>query len=346
MRSVRLILPICLSTISLAFGQTKPTDLSAVSPAIKSKYLRPGWRLVDGGWVKPQAKVALTELVRVVDEDGVHRLIAQPATRIEPMLRNWRTSVIEIDDSDYAWKLSCTGRTWDERRADGTQHLQLVAATDDAMADSSIRLTKIDITPQQASVQAAVVDADGKARAILLVLSQNAVELAIAPLGQAKTDRIFRAPSVREMLRDHPADAKAYLVPLMQRLAADASVLQPAAGDVYRVFDDLTVDPLVMQTVAKIVPDLSDRDVSVRNRASKELSSLGRTGVQAAMKIDRAKLPPEAQDRIAQFITMNTHDPRDTGKLLADDDFLTDCLADPDPNVRNRAASILGIKMP
>jgi hypothetical protein len=315
----------------------KVRDVSEMPAWERSKYVRPGWRLVDGGWVRPQGKVSLAELFGVVTENDTHLLVARPATRIEPMLRNWRTSVVEVDGSDYAWKMSCAGRQWDACRTDATHHLQLVAVT-----DKQLRLTLVRITPQNAVVQAAVIDADDVPRSILLVLSREMAELAIAPLGEAKTDLIYRARTTRELLRDHPEPAREYLVPMLQRLASGSPILQPAAGDVYRVFNDLSPDPLVLETVKKIIPDLSNRDPSVRDRASRELASLKRPGVLAAMRIDRDKLPPESADRLTGFITDNTHDPRTSEQLLGDDVFLADCLADPDPRVRKRAEQLLG----
>lgn len=320
----------------------KPRDVSEMPAWEKSKYIRPGWRLVDGGWVKPQAKVALSELFSVVTENDTHILQARPATRIEPMLRNWRTSVVELEGSDYAWKMSCAGRQWDAFRSEATQHLQLVAVTDDALADTKLRLTLVRVTPHQSIIQAAVIDPDKQPRSILLMLSRDTVELAVAPLGEARTDLIFRARTTRELLRDHPDEARAYLVPMLQRLAGGTSLLEPAAGDVYRVFSDLQPDPLVLETVRKIIPDLSNRDPKVRDRASRELASLKRQGVLAAMRIDRDSLPPEAADRLAGLITTHTHDPRTPEQLLGDDVFLTDCLADPDPRVRTRAKQLLG----
>ncbi len=311
----------------------------------KSKYVRPGWRLVDGGWAKPQAKLALGELFQLVEERGVHRLVAQPAARVEPMLTNWRTSVVEIEGSDYAWKLSAVGRTWDDRKADGTQHLQLTAATDDALADGAVRLTKVDITPAQSAVQAAVVE-NGEGTSILIVFSRDFTELALAPLGESKTNRIVRAANARELLRERSAEARQYLVPVMRLLSGNANVLQPSAGDVYRVFTDLPVDADAVETIKLLLPDLADRDPAVRERGTRELASLGRRGVQAAMRVDRDTLAPEAADRIQAFIRSNTNDTRSADALIADDAFLIDCLADPDSGVRSRALQLLGRQKP
>lgn len=342
---MRWVLIFIFACAGIAPAQNPTTQPSSLPGQVKTAHVRPGWRLVDGGWVKPETKVSLSELVQIVQEDGEHRLRAQIASRVEPMLRNWRVSVVEIDDSDYVWKLSCAGRAWDDRRAEGTQHLQLIAATDDALADGRVRLTKIQITPQRSVIQAAVVEADG-AKSILVVLSRGMTELAIAPLGQAKTDAIFRAKSVRELLSNHPEQARNYLLPVMQRLASEKDILLPAAGDVYRVFADLPVDDLISQTVAKIIPDLSDVDPEVRQRASRELASLGRRGVQSALRIDLTRLPPEAAARIAQWISDQSHDKRSVQALLGDDVFLLDCTADPDPHVRARAKALLNASKP
>lgn len=342
----------CLSVCTgMTWGQDPSHDpVSVTQPTRKttikadSRFVRPGWRLVDGGWVRPETKVSVTELIQVVTQQDTHLIKARPATRIEPLLRNWRTSVVELENSDFAWKLSCVGRQWDAFRSEPTDHLQLVAAMDEAVVDRQLRLTLVHISPENAIVQAAIIDSQNVARSVMLVLSAHSVELAIAPMGESRTDLIFRARTTRELIREYPEEARSYLIPLIHLLSGGQMTFLPAPGDVYRAFDDLPPDPHVLDMIRRIVPDLSDPDPAIRERASRELASLKRPGVLAAMHIDRHTLPPEAADRIEGFIQANTVDPRSPAQLLADDAFLTDCLNDPDPRVRYRAQILLGKK--
>ncbi|GIW77378.1 MAG: hypothetical protein KatS3mg104_2441 [Phycisphaerae bacterium] len=339
----------CLSLgMGVAWGQNpspNPSPVTRPSTEISNKAkklpVRPGWRLVDGGWVRPETKISFQELIRVVVEHDTHRIKAQPATRIGPLLRNWRTSVVELEGSDYAWKLSCVGRQWDAFRSEPTDHLQLIAAMDDAVVDRQLRLTLLRISPENTVVQAAIIDRQNVPRSVLLVLSPDTVELAIAPLGESRTDLIFRTRTTWEFIREYPEEARLYLIPLIHRLSGGQMTFLPAAGDVYRVFDDLKPDPDVLEIVRRIIPDLSSPDPVIRERASRELASLKRPGVLAAMRIDRRSLHPEAADRIEAFIQNNTTDSRTSEQLLADDAFLADCLNDPDPRVRHRARVLL-----
>lgn len=346
-----LVCCLILCTDGMVWGQNPSLNSVSGTPPkrepsskVEKRSVRPGWRLVDGGWVRPETKVSFRELLEVVAEQDTHRLKVRPATRIEPLLRNWRTSVVELEGSDYVWKLSCVGRQWDAFRSEPTEHLQMVAAMDDAVVDQQLRLTLVRILPENAVVQAAVIDPQKVARSVLLVLSVNSVELAIAPLGESRADLIFRARTTRELMREYPDQARSYLIPLIQQLSGGQMTFQPSAGDVYRVFNDLPPDPHVLEVVHRIIPDLSHPEPAVRERASQELASLKRPGVLAAMRIDRRSLPPEAADRIAGFIQDNSTDSRNSSQLLGDDTFLTDCLNDPDPRVRHRAQVLLGKK--
>ncbi|MBC7784454.1 MAG: hypothetical protein H7144_11510 [Burkholderiales bacterium] len=315
---------------SFAWGQSAPTAHPA--PA-----LRPGSRLVDGYWAKPAAKVKINDLVRLVDDDGRHLLIAQPASWIAPLLRNWRVSVIEIGGSDYAWKLSCPGRVWNDNRSAATQHLRVIAATDDMKSGDSMRLTKIDIVPHQASIQA-LIDIDDRPTSVNVVLSAQFAELSVAGIGETNAAIIHRADSARQLFARHPGDARRYMLPVLRLIGGGAAVMQPAAADVYRVFPNLPIDPLMTTTITKLTPDLADPDPRTRGRASEELASLGRRGVQAAMTLDLATLAPEAAERIIAFIRDNTREERSVEVLLRDASFLHDCLADPDPAVARAAA--------
>lgn len=315
-------------------------EYSNAARTLARNYHRPGWRLVDGVWVKPQGRYPLSDFVRLVEQDGRHKLIAQPAGHIEPMLRNWRTSLVELDESDYGWQLSCVGRAWNDTRSDGTQHLSLVAVLDDAAADQHFRLTKIDVKPHQQVVQAVVAE-EGEALSVIIVFGRDFTEAAVGRFGARQPRILIRSGTARRLLVDHPIETRTYVLPVLRLLNGGLNPLAPAAGDVYRAFPDLPIDETVQQAISALVRDLASREPAVRERASRELGSLGRRGVQAAMKLDTTPLPPEAAERIESFIRQNTIDDREPSALRADAGFLLDCLHDPDPNVRTAAGRLV-----
>ncbi|HEY0009269.1 MAG TPA: hypothetical protein VGB55_11135, partial [Tepidisphaeraceae bacterium] len=276
--------------------------------------------------------VALRDLVSLVEENGRHFLLSRPPTNIEPMLRNWRTAVVLMEDSPFTWKLSAVGRLWNDTRSDATQHLQLTSTPDDFNVDATFRLTKLTITPAQSTIQTAVLLGE-KQLSVMVVLDRNFTELAVSDLGQAKASVILRAPAARDMLRSHPIQTRQYLIPVLRLVNNGKNPLQPAAGDVYRAFPGLGPDEATVATVRALVPDLANADPAIRERGSRELASLGRRGVQAAMSIPPDGLPYEAADRLADLVARNTLDPRTPEQLRADASFLADCLIDSDPAV-------------
>ena len=322
---------------------------SNAAKTLASNYVRPGWRLVDGKWVRPQHTFHVDDLVRLVEEDGRHRVVVVNGSRAEPLLKNWRTALVELHDSAYAWKLSALGRVWDDARTDTTQHLQLTAATDHATADQNLRLTKIDISPQQQVIQAVIAATDDQGRiepiSFILVLGRDFAEATVSGFNAPQPRVLIRSTSLRQLLIDHPKDARESAVPVLKLLTADGeNPLMPLAGDVYRVFSDLPVDTQMNALIIALVKDLSSSEPRTRARASLELASLGRLGVRAAMQFDTTHLPPEAADRIAAFVAQNTHDPRPVDVLRQDSAFLYDCMSDPDPAVRAAAGAIVSGK--
>ncbi|HEX8341958.1 MAG TPA: hypothetical protein VF624_13710, partial [Tepidisphaeraceae bacterium] len=177
----------------------------------------PKRRLVDGRWVVPDRTVRLDQFVRLVDDSGRLVLRAEIAPQLEPMLGNWRVAVVELEGNPFAWKASVRGRVWNFNRSAPTQHLQLISSTQDAPMPETLTLTKIDITPDQAAVQATVIEND-KPLSVIAVLSPRFAELAISPAGQAGGAVVARSASARDMLRESPVVTRKYLIPLLRLL--------------------------------------------------------------------------------------------------------------------------------
>lgn len=337
-----LMLVACLASPLHVFAAA-PATQPALSQAAKIRarnYFRPGWFLVDGNWARGQAKVSASDLFTLIESDGSFHLWANPAPRFDPFLKNGRTGLIELDGSAYAWKVSAAGRVWDDTRSAGSQHLQLVAAMDDARAGLDFRLTKIDISPDQQTIQAVVMDGD-KPTSVIVVLGRDFIECTAGPFGGGPAV-LARSSTGRQLLIDRPVETRQYVAPLLRLVNDGKNPLTPAAADVYRAFPNLPLDPQAADALRVMIPDLAAADPAVRERAGRELQTLGRRGVQAAMRFDPKGVPVAAADRIAALVQTNARDDRSAETLRHDLGFILDCLTDPDANVRAEAGKLVG----
>jgi len=334
--SITLALPtfVCAGTPTSQPAASEPQPSNAAKIRARN-YTRPGWFLVDGYWARSQTRTTTDELFTLVEYDGNFHLWADPAPRFDSMLRNGRTALIEIAGSNYGWKLSAPDRTWNDTRSAGSQHLLLVAATDDAKADRQFRLTKIEITPDQQVIQAAVVESD-QLTSVILVMGRDFIECSAGRFNSAPST-LVRSTGARQLLADRPIETRRYVVPLLALVNGGRNPLAPSAADVYRAFPNLPLSSQAAATVKALVPDLASPDPAIRRRALNELKSLGRRGVQAAMALDQSKLPPAAAAQIATYLANDSHDNRTVDAMRADSGFILDCLGDPDPNVRAEA---------
>ncbi|HEX8325234.1 MAG TPA: hypothetical protein VF595_15130 [Tepidisphaeraceae bacterium] len=335
--TLRPITLVLLATAAVASGQERMSNAMRQRLA---NFQRPGWVVVDGRFVQSQADLATTELFTFADTAGRYSLVTRPAPRVEPLLRNYRTALVKLNGSDFAWKLSCPGRVWNDTRASGTQQLLLTAVADREFADDQWRLTRVEITPYLQAA-AAVVVLDEQPTSVIAVMARDFIELTVAPLN-GRPSLLVRAPTARQLLNDRPTDVRKYLVPLLKLLNAGENPLAAAPGDVYRAFPDLPVDPGAGKAVAAVLPKLNASDPLVRQEASDKLHALGRRGVQAAMRLDLSGLAPETADRIATYVAESSRDARPAEVLRRDPNFLLDCLTDSDVNVRVAAGTFVG----
>lgn len=326
--NIRPLLLVLLCVATIADAQVRPS-----TPAVPRVPRREGWRLVDGLWVRPEGTLLFEDLVRIDDSGEQLRLIAKPSKRVEQLLRGNRIAVTEIAGSPLAWKMSLAGRTWNDDRTGGTQNLVAVAAMDDAVTGPVPLITKIEVRPDAVVVQGVWKVDDTHAIQAIVLLGPDYTELAAMPAGELRPTFIARAGTAREMLNEHPLEGRQFMLPLLRPLTRGRNPLQPAAGDVYRAFHEITADGALEKQVDDLIPQLASRDSSERNAARTRLHALGRLGVQAALKVDRSALPPEPAAALEDYIRRNTSDPRQPADLLADRFFLSDCMTDPDPRV-------------
>lgn len=317
-------------------NRPKPQISTAARQRVKN-FTRPGWFVVDGHFIQPQAELSAGDLFSFAEAGDHFSLIARPSQRAEAVMTNYRTAVVKLAGSDFAWKLSCPGRIWNDAHDGGTQNLLLQAVTEGQRVGGDFRLAGVEITPFQQSASAVFAD-NGQGVQSTVVFGRDFIELTVGVPG-AQPKVLVRSTSPRQLLADRPTEVRRYLVPLLQLIDHGENPLGPGAGDVYRVFSDLPIDQDADKALAAILPGLSDPEPAVRQRASGALRDLGRRGVQAAMRLDRSKLSPEAADRLDAWIAEASRDDRPVDVLLKDPNFILDCLRDADPNVRRAAGA-------
>lgn len=183
----------------------------------------------------------------------------------------------------------------------------------------------------------------------LIQRGDRTVQLAVA---QAASGRSFSisAANLVELRRKHPQQVGEFVIPILQQLAGE-DLLLPGAGDVYRVFDEITPDARVAAAVDVLIPDLSAPAFATRERASRELAALGPAATAAVMRLDRAELSAEAAARLDEFLERQTRRTIDNPAAARRDlAFLADCLEFDDPRIRAAARAqieqITGEKIP
>ena len=151
----------------------------------------------------------------------------------------------------------------------------------------------------------------------------------------------FDAPSLLQLQADHPEELRRYLLPVLSRLGGGAA-LRAGAADVYGVFAELPPSSAVTEKLMRLLPRLDSDVFRERNEASAELANLGPAGIQSALRLDRAALGFEQNDRIDALIDRERHRlPGAPAVLRHDVSFLLECLEDADTAVRVAAKSEL-----
>lgn len=300
----------------------------------------PTRRIVGGRWSTVQTKIPWSQLLKIDEVEGMTRVIVRPDAKLEPMLRGGRRVLIEIDANPLAWTVSTVGRVWaDDARLEGSQHLQLVGYDEDVKLTGTPTVARLHATPLGVVIEGWRLQ-DKQVQRIVLIVGPDRCDLATQPRDLTdpnKLDFNYRTPTVRSMLRQHPREARELLLPLLSELNGGKSPLSPHAADVYRAFADVPVDDAIVQQVQTRLKDANNVDPAVRERVASELRAMDLQAVQVAMKMDRKKLSPSAQQILEGLIRQNSEDDRDAAALLADPYFLQDCATDPDPRIARAA---------
>jgi len=155
---------------------------------------------------------------------------------------------------------------------------------------------------------------------------------------------LLSGASFEALRRDHPAELRKYLLPILTDLHA---------GDLLRASDPKTawqvlgtevqIDPKLQAQVSALVKKLDAPDFAARVAAEEELTSLGAPGAAALARMDVARLSPDPRATVETVIRSNQPLPADRViALRKDTSFLLDTLLLDDPALRKAAASRLG----
>jgi hypothetical protein len=146
-----------------------------------------------------------------------------------------------------------------------------------------------------------------------------------------------RGENLERMAAAHPEEVERYFAPLLRKISR-ANLLGPGAADVYSIFPQIRADDGVVSRVEQLLPSLDSPDVGERERATRELSLLGRPAVLAAMRWDKATLSPEQAGRLQQLVESHRRRRAQPAESAHGDlTLLTECLADDDLTVRTAA---------
>jgi hypothetical protein len=170
--------------------------------------------------------------------------------------------------------------------------------------------------------------------------SRGMAQLALWEVQRGRNMQALRleGPSFLRLQAEHPEEVHQYLMPLLVRLGGE-QMLRPGGTDVYRAFDELPVSPAVAAKVRVLLPRLDNAVFSQRDAASRELAELGARGAQVVLKLDRALMTFEQNDRLDAFLDTQRRRgiDADPAAMRRDAAFLVDCLEDEDLAVRGAA---------
>lgn len=188
-------------------------------------------------------------------------------------------------------------------------------------------------TEQSATAFARVVFVQTAGRAQLTVFSNR------EPLGLRAQNFTILEPDFMSLREKHEAETERWLRPVFRRLRQDAA-FAPDANSAWQVLASTwPLDPDVMRTVRKLLPDLGSPRPQVRTRAAADVARLGREGATALLRIDRSKLSLEQTARVEELLSrFRRMSDADAERLRHDPNFLMDCLYSDDELVRRLAA--------
>jgi hypothetical protein len=350
-----LILSASWCIVALLASWTAATESPATRPgttsarATQPSYLRgllptsrpDGWQLVEGRWVKAEARVTFAQLARfsVVGGKLEARLTVDP--RLRSLMRNGRQTILEVDSSDWIWQAQMAGQTWINNRTGVSRHLSARGMRPLGPLPKRLQVSGLHLTPQRIAISG-VGWVSGRTIQVNLVTFDQQTRLQVYSIDAGPPLRLmFQARDLATLAAEHPREARRFVSPLLRQLTGD-NLLHPGAGDVYRVFDSIQPPPGVVRRTRQLLDQLSEASFREREEASAALTAMGRSAILALSRMDRSDLDPEQVARVDELMSGAMTD-RNPADLRRDPVFLLMCVEDPDPLVRAEAMKQLGV---
>ena len=285
-------------------------------------------------------RVKFEELFRVELRDRKLVMTMTPPKAVEADLAaaaGGSTPITVVDSDAIDWRISTPG----SREHDGGYTRFTVTPPPDYMPD---RWSPLQLTSVTAEDELIIIGSGRVGRSFVSVQYQQGqagnsarlkVERSRRP-GVGRPLHEFAAPDLLQMWNDHQRECRMYLVPLLKTIAPRENILRPRAGDVYRAFADIPADAEMIKRVGAMLPDLEAESPAARDAASAKIERLGPAGVLALLRMDRSEWTPEQTARLATIVQRQStlSDPTSWRRDIY---FLTDCLDDADPAVRQSA---------
>ena len=172
---------------------------------------------------------------------------------------------------------------------------------------------------------------------LLLMQSERAFFASFRLAADKYTPRKMRFDEFSQVSMQVPELVSGFATPVLRRLGSGR-----AAADVYTVFDQIPADPEVTRKIMPLIARLGSDDIAARDEAARELRTMGRPAMLAAMRLDRSMLSPEQTSRLASIrASEGWVRVSDLEAARTDESFLESCLEDEDPAVRLAAANTL-----
>jgi hypothetical protein len=322
-----------------ALAQTKPQTQPS-PPAVTSNPATLPVAESEAAVQSPPPQCRFDELLRVELRDRKLAVAMVPPKALDQEIRAGRGAPILIADSDaIEWRLSGVG---DSRQPDGAYARFAIAPPPDHFPDRWSPLQLMSVTSTDDALE--IVGSGRIGRTYVTVQYRqeqalNAARLTVQRSRRAGVGRPlhdFTAADLLQLWNEHQREVRIYLSPLLKALSPRENLLRPRAGDVYRAFDAIPADAEMMRRVAAILPELDAASPAAREAAAQKIEALGPAAVLALLRMDRAEWTPEQTARLATIVQRQSM-LADPTSWRRDIYFLTDCLDDADPAVRQSA---------
>jgi hypothetical protein len=316
--------------------------LLAVGTTLSAQtFVRPGFRQLDGVWIKPAGEFEPRHVISAkLGDDGRLAVAFDPTPDWRAKLQPGRRVVAEHSIDRGLWHLmamvaapAAAGPGAGERAMTA-----VLLAVDESppVVDAPARLVRVTVTATHAQVRG-VGRHDGAATIVEYRARADGGEARLTVQIQGKGGLDVVGEGLLDLLAKRPQIVRQFLGPLLRDLTGN-DLLRPRPGDVYRAFDGIEPTQAEVAQLAAMLPRLNSPEPIERELAGERLQALGPGAVLAALRIDRTQLPPEVAARLQLFVRRNSlTDELDAASALADVYFLRECLKDPDPRVRDAA---------